>query len=62
MPLAAGHGETESPQGVIAIPHRVDVGDGQVLELGTRVASDDLCAFTLQHGGLVIKKQVNYCK
>lgn len=51
MPLAAGHGEAEGPQRVVALPHRVDVGDGQVLQLGTGIASDYLCPFTLQ--GLV---------
>ena len=47
VPLAAGHGETESPQGVVALPHGMDVGDGQVLQLGSRVAGDDLGALTL---------------
>ena len=55
VPLAAGHGETQQPQGVVALPHRMDVGDGQVLQLGSRVAGDDLWAFTL-HVKIVKKK------
>ena len=47
MPLGAAHGQTERAQRVVALPHSVDVGNGQILQLGSRVASDNLSPFTL---------------